>query len=261
MVRVPNIAGVIDRRFLINYRVAPEVLIRQIPAPFRPHLVRGYGIAGICVLRLSQLRPEGLPRAFGISTDNAAHRVAVEWDGPDGPCRGVYIARRDTSSKTTVYLGGRLFPGVHHRADFEFREQTNRYEVAFKSRRDGAMVSLSAVVADNPMLDSVFSSLDDASLFFQQSPLGFSPGHQAQYLEGLELRCERWSVEALDVTRVVSSYFDDASKFPPDSVSFDSAFLMRNIESTWLTRTPEDPSSVALKAPVVMKRDVLHPVA
>jgi hypothetical protein len=244
MVTIPNISGEIDRRFLINYRVAPEVLVRLLPTPFRLHLVGGYGIAGICVLRLRELRPEGFPRVFGIATDNAAHRIAVEWDGPDGPRRGVYIVRRDTSSRSTVYLGGRLFPGVHHRADFEFRESSYRSEVGFKSRRDGAMVSLSASAADDLNSDSVFSSLDDASTFFRQSPLGFSPGHQDQTLEGLELRCENWSVEALQVDRVVSSYFDDASRFPPDSVSIDSAFLMRNIESTWLTRTREAPSKV-----------------
>jgi len=240
MVAIQNIAGVIDRRFLINYRVEPEVLVRQIPEPFRLHLVGGYGIAGICVLRLSQLRIDRFPRAIGMASDNAAHRIAVEWDGPEGTCRGVYIARRDTSSRTTVNLGGRLFPGVHHRADFEFWEMSNQYEVGFKSRRDGARVSLSAKLASDLTLDSVFSSLDDASMFFEQSPLGFSPGHKNQTLEGLELHCENWSVQALKVDRVSSSLFDDASMFPRGSLTFDSALLMRNIQSKWQTRARAD---------------------
>lgn len=245
---IPNIAGVIDRRFLINYRIAPEVLVQQLPAPFRLHLVGGYGVAGICVLRLSQLRPDAFPRAFGIATDNAAHRIAVEWDGPVGICRGVYIVRRDTSSQTTVHLGGRLFPGVHHRADFEFCELSNRYEVAFKSRRDGARTSLSASLASDWTLDSVFSSLDDASTFFEQSPLGFSPGHRDEKLQGLELCCANWSVQALQVDGVFSSFFGDASRFPPGSVTFDSALIMRDVESKWLTRTREDPFSVSHKS-------------
>lgn len=242
---IRSISGLIDRRFLINYRVAPEVLARQIPAPFRLHLVGGYGIAGICVLRLSQLRPDGIPRAFGIATENAAHRIAVEWDGPDGTCRGVYIARRDTSSQTTVFLGGRLFPGVHYRSDFEFKEASNRYEVAFKSRRDGARASLSARLASDLTLDSVFSTLQDASTFFEKSPLGFSPGHQDKTVEGLVLRCANWGVQALHVDRVTSSFFEDTSSFPLGSVTFDSALIMRDIESKWLTKARTDLSTVA----------------
>ena len=247
MVAILNVAGVIDRRFLINYRVEPNELVRHIPEPFRFRLVGGYGIAWICVLRLNQLRPDRFPRAIGLASDNAAHRIAVEWDGPEGTCRGVYIARRDTSSRTTVNLGGRLFPGVHHRADFEFWEESNQYEFEFKSRRDGARVSLSARLASDLTLDSVFSSLDDASTFFERSPLGFSPGHQNETLEGLELHCENWSVQALKVDRVGSSFFDDPSVFPRGSVTFDSALLMRNIDSKWLTRTRADPIAGSLR--------------
>ena len=75
--RIPVIRGLIDRRVLVNYRVDPEVLGKQLPAPFRPQLVRGYGIAGICLIRLKQIRPRFLPALCGIASENAAHRVAA----------------------------------------------------------------------------------------------------------------------------------------------------------------------------------------
>lgn len=246
MVRVPNVAGSIDRRFLINYRVEPDVLVDQLPAPFRPHLVEGHGVIGICVLRLSKLRPKGLPNAFGISTDNAAHRIAVEWDGLERVERGVYIARRDTSSKLTVRLGGRMFPGVHHRADFAFREGSDHYDVDFRSRLDGTRVSMSASLAGGLPSDSVFSSLEEASDFFR-SPLGFSPGHRNGTLECLELQCENRSVQPLRVERVASSFFEDSSRFPRDSVTFDSALVMRNLESAWLPRAKLDSAHSSTK--------------
>ncbi len=233
---LPVIDGTIDRRFLINYRVDPDILQRQLPSGFRVHLVDGFGVAGICVLRLSELRPKGLPRTFGVATENAAHRVAVEWEGPEGTCRGVYIARRDTSSSLTVGLGGRLFPGVHHRADFEFRERARRYELDFESRHDGTVVAMTATTAEALPEDSVFSSLEDASSFFQRSPLGFSPRRRGHALEGLELDCATWRVEPLRVERVASSYFDDPEIFSKGSVRFDSALVMRDIKSTWRAR-------------------------
>ncbi len=57
---LPTIQGIIDRRILINYRVAPALLEDILPGPFRPKLVHGMAIAGICLIRLKSLRPSAL---------------------------------------------------------------------------------------------------------------------------------------------------------------------------------------------------------
>src|SRR4051812_12690190 len=108
--RIPVIRGVIDRRILVNYRVAPQVLAKFLPVPFRPKLIQGVGMAGVCLIRLKHIRPRSFPLPLGLSSENAAHRIAVEWEGREG----VYIPRRDTSSRINAAVGGRLFPGVHH---------------------------------------------------------------------------------------------------------------------------------------------------
>jgi hypothetical protein len=54
---IPTLEGTIDRRLLVNYRVDPDYLQRLLPGPFRPKLIHGMGIAGICLIRLKQLRP------------------------------------------------------------------------------------------------------------------------------------------------------------------------------------------------------------
>ena len=122
MMRAPVMVGTIERRLLVNYRVDPEVLAAHLPAPFRPQVVHGVGIAGICLIRLGHLRPQGLPAAMGTTTENAAHRIAVECDGDAGREHGVYIPRRDSSSRLTALVGGRLFPGEHHRGRFSVHE-------------------------------------------------------------------------------------------------------------------------------------------
>src|SRR3954463_5131916 len=97
--RLPIFRGLIDRRILLNYRVEPDILAAILPPPFRPQIVAGYGLAGICLIRLREVRAQGMPRWLGIASENAAHRVAVEWDEGGEKCRGVYVIRRDTSSR------------------------------------------------------------------------------------------------------------------------------------------------------------------
>src|SRR5437764_15331583 len=109
--RIPVIRGTIDRRILVNYRVGPKVLEKILPPPFRPKLVNGVGMAGVCLIRLKSIRPRFLPGFVGISSENAAHRIAVEWEQDGTPHEGVFIRRRDTSSRLNALAGGRLFPG------------------------------------------------------------------------------------------------------------------------------------------------------
>src|SRR5499425_3944583 len=135
--KAPALAAVMERRILVNYRVDPDLLGSYLPAPFRPALVAGQGVAGLCLIRLGRIRPAGLPAA-GLRSENAAHRVAVCWDGPDGPVTGVYIPRRDTSSRLAALVGGRLFPGWHHLARFRVEEHEGRFRVQADSR-DGVI--------------------------------------------------------------------------------------------------------------------------
>src|SRR5438105_2598391 len=97
--KIPVIRGTIDRRILVNYRVDPEVLARILPKPFQPKLANGVGMAGVCLIRLKHIRPRFLPPFLGFSSENAAHRIAVQWQQGGEPREGVFIPRRDTSSR------------------------------------------------------------------------------------------------------------------------------------------------------------------
>lgn len=233
---LPSMSATIERRLLINYRVDPEVLARVVPAPFRPQLVRDAGVAGICLVRLGQLRPIGFPRRLGVTTESAAHRIAVEWDSPDRPegvSRGVYIPRRDTSSRLTALVGGRLFPGDHHLARFVVDERQDHLAVSFESIDGGANVAVHAQVTDEIPTGSIFASVTEASAFFENSPLGYSANRQRDRYHGVELACAGWKVEPVEVADVRSSWFEDPSRFPPGSAELESGLLMRDIPAMW----------------------------
>jgi Uncharacterized conserved protein (COG2071) len=231
--KLPVIRGVIDRRILVNYRADPDVLARLLPPPFRPKVARGFGLAGICLIRLRKVRPSFLPAWLGLASENAAHRVAVEWQDGGTAGEGVYIPRRDTSSRLNVLAGGRLFPGVHHHARFRVEESGDRYSVALRS--DDGVTSLAVRGRRTDLLpaSSVFRSLKEASVFFQAGSLGYSATDDPCRFQGLELRCLRWHVEPLAVEEVRSSFFEDESLFPNGSVELDCALLMRGIEHEW----------------------------
>lgn len=233
---VPTLRAVIDRRLLINFRVAPDALARLLPSPFRPKLVRGWGIAGICLLRLQDVRPAGLPAFVGLSSENAAHRIAVEWEDSEGVAReGVFIPRRDTASRFNQLVGGRVFPRVHHAATFSVREPGNRFKVAVSPAADPArpLLRVHAHLTDSLPRDSVFRSVTEAEEFFRAGAVGWSPGRREGELDGLELRALEWHLEPLAVDWMESRFFGDNLCLPASSWQFDSAFLMRGVECEW----------------------------
>lgn len=236
--QIPIIRGIIDRRILVNYRVAPDVLQRLLPDPFKPKLVRGMGIAGVCLIRLKHIRPRGLPAIFGVSSENAAHRIAVEWEENGERREGVYIPRRDSSSRLNTFVGGRLFPGVHHHAHFQVKEHGDYFKVALDSDDNQTHLAVEAQATSTLTNTSIFSTLAEASAFFELGSLGYSPAGQSDTFDGLELRSFNWQVEPLLVSYVKSSFFEDENLCPPGSAEFDCALLMRGIDHEWHRHEP-----------------------
>ena len=238
MLKLPAVRGVIDRRILVNYRVDPDALAAALPAPFEPLLVGGYGVGGICLIRLKQVRPRFVPFEVGIGSENAAHRIAVRWAEDGVRHEGVYVPRRDTSSRLNALVGGRLFPGVHHHAAFEVEEANDRYSVALRGDDGGANLRVVGRVGEGLPEDSVFDSVAAASAFFERGSLGYSDAAVPGRYDGLELRCQNWHVEPLAIEEVASGYFDDRDRFPEGTTAFDCALLMHDVDHEWHGRPP-----------------------
>lgn len=231
--RLPTMTGIIDRRMLVNFRVESEVLAQFLPPPFHPKLIHGYGMAGICLIRLKEIRPAGLPAWAGVGSENAAHRIAVTWEEAGSEKEGVYIPRRDSSSTLNHWVGGRIFPGYHHAARFEVQEQNGSYSIQLQSTDGDTRVSVQATRADALPPGSIFRSLDEASDFFRAGALGYSATPRTGIYDGLELHTHKWRIEPLSVEAVESSFFTDTRHFPPGSIHFDCALLMENIAHDW----------------------------
>ena len=232
--RLPAIKGTIRRRLLVNFRVDPAIMQAQLPPRFAPKLHGGWAIAGICLIRLEDIRPRPLPGLVGFSSENAAHRVAVTWTDDSGEAReGVFIPRRDTGSLLSHLAGGRLFPGEHHRATFAVHEDAEAIDLQMRSADGTVAVRVRGRFGGTIPGASCFESLEAASRFFEPGSLGYSVTREPGRLDGIELRTEGWAVEPLEVVEVTSSYFSDRTRFPDGSVEFDCALAMRNLPHEW----------------------------
>ncbi len=231
-----TIRGVISRRVLLNYRIEPDVLQRALPAPFRPKLYRGRGIGGVCMIRFKGLRPRFLPSWLGMGSENAAHRVAVEWDENGERREGVFIPRRDTDSWFNKAFGGRVFPGIFNRSTFEVGESAGRVAVRIVRQDGGEEVAFAGRPAEQLPQSSLFPTLDEAAGFFSMGATGYSATRRKGHFHGMDLKCLTWSIEPLDVEYARSCFFGDTTRFPPGSVELDCALLMRDIDHEWHSR-------------------------
>jgi hypothetical protein len=238
--KLPTIHGYIDRRILVNFTADPDTVRKIIPEPFRPKIYKDKAIVGICLIRLKNIKPKGLPDFVGISSENGAHRIAVEWDEEGQTKEGVYIPRRDTSLKLNALVGGRIFPGKHYLAKFNVMETDGNYHIHFTSS-DNTSICIDAKETNDFDPNSIFGTLENASNFFEKGSVGYSPN--GDKYEGLKLQAYKWQVQPLEVFNVKSSFFENETVFPKGSIHFDNGLLMTKVEHEW--RSMKDKPSVA----------------
>jgi hypothetical protein len=212
------IRGTFERSLQINYRVDPRLLAKQLAPGMRPLLVRGQGIAGIALVRISELRPSFLPGWLGVRSEHAVHWVAIESEVNGESVPGAWIARHDTDLRLSAVRGGMFGAGGHH-ARFELSEAPTHVRASVHGD-DGAMrIELEAGVCDQLRRDSVFATANDAADVFLQDPR----------IATLRSARHRGDAEPLRIVHVGSSYLDDPSRFPRGSVALDSAVILRRL--------------------------------
>ncbi|MDI1242571.1 MAG: DUF2071 domain-containing protein [bacterium] len=239
MIELPTIQGIIKRRILANYRADASVVRGLLPSRFEPKLHKDHAIVGICLIRLEGIRPLHTPKFIGLSSENAAHRIAVTWTDDDGHGReGVFIPRRDTNSGLNHLAGGRVFPGEHNLAKFAVADDGNNIDFAMTSEDGKVSVNLKAISTDKLTPGSIFDSVSAASQYFEGGSLGYSVTRDPAKLDGIILDTKQWHVEPLNVQEVRSTFYDDPASFPEGSIEFDHALIMRDIAHEWHSHDP-----------------------
>lgn len=185
------------------------------------------------MIRLEHIRARSIPGVLGVSSENAAHRVAVLWEADNETREGVFVSRRDTNSRINQLLGGRIFPGEHNLASFSVNETESEIKLEMQSEDGEVNIEIAGRVAAALPSTSIFSSIAESSSFFEGGSVGYSVTRDKKRLDGLRLQTRQWAVDPLAVDTIYSNYFRDQTKFPEGAAEFDHALIMRNIEHEW----------------------------
>lgn len=241
--QLPVITGILERRILLNYSLDPDYLKKYLPQPFKPRLFNGVGVGGICMIRFSGLRPQFVPSFLGIDSENAAHRIAVEWEVNGQKFEGVYIPKRNTASRFNYVTGGRIFPGIFQMSDFDVKEQGDDYQVKITPNgQNQSMVDFQGEVSQHLSSNSIFPDLKVASDFFAKGAVGYSLSADKSHFQGMELRMLEWDIQPMTIKKASVHLFENSSSFPKGTARLDSAMLMKNLRHEW-HRIPEIPAS------------------
>lgn len=224
-----TVVGMMARRMLVNWRIDYETAAACLPRGLKPKRVGDFAIAGLCIVRLESMRPPGIPEWISVNSENVAARMAVEYEGG----QTVLIFRRDTGSWINAFVGGRFFPGVHHRATFMVHQDAARVAIAMRSADGTHTIDVAANECDQIMEGSVFAAMEEVVRFFRGGENGYSPGKRDGEWEGVKLVCKDWSLKPMQVEHIAASFIEDAIRFPRGSAMLDSAFIMRDVEHEW----------------------------
>ena len=242
--QLPVITGILERRILLNYSLDPEYLKKFLPAPFKPRLFNGVGVGGICMIRFAGLRPKFVPTFLGIDSENAAHRIAIEWEIKGQKFEGVYIPKRNTASQFNYLTGGRIFPGIFQMSQFDVNEQGDNYQLRITPKEQNQhLVDFRGEVSQHLSASSIFPDLKIASDFLAKGAIGYSLFADKTHSQGMELRMLDWDIQAMNIKKASVHLFEDSLSFPNGTARLDSAMLMKNLRHEW-HRIPEIPASL-----------------
>ena len=183
----------------------------------------GRAVGGFCVIGMRSVRPGWLTPPVGIRTENAAHRIAMEWDDGERSRSGVYIFERHSSSLLPVLAGGRLFPGVQRHASFKLEETATRFRVEMDARDTYALVD---VELSQDWSSQLCPTVQAASDFYRNGTIGWSARRDGRSAERIELSSSTWAVHPGRINEIRSSFFDS---FPSSAAELDSVVIMRDL--------------------------------
>ena len=121
---------------------------------------------------------------------------------------------------------------------FTVAAEDGRFRLEMTSLDAETSILIGAHLADQVQPEPAFADVESASEFFGCGPIGYSARPDGAAFDGVRLDPHGWNLRPLTVEHVASSYFDDMRRFPPGSITLDSAFLMRDLDTTWTALPP-----------------------
>lgn len=197
-----HVVGHIRRRLLVNYWVDPAEAASCLPDGVRPHTGSNGGVVvGCCMIELDDVRPWPMPTGVGVSLRAAAHRISCEAGSQERPVRAVFVPSRLTNALLPVLAGGRLFPGVHQRAEVQVSETDKlQWVVRDRGRGDPFSIAASADLAKGRPTGGEVAEIVIGTT------LGLSPGHRRGSIQAIEMEPDHLDAQEVELVDVESEF-------------------------------------------------------
>lgn len=238
--------------FLVNFRMEPEALRRNLPPHLEPDIFNGKAFLSVVIADLEAMRLGFLPRCVGSDFTQVVYRAIVR--APTGE-RGVHFLRSDADDATMSTFGN-LF------SNFKFNLARFRWQDVADSGANNAAFSMPHVGASGSCRFKCYSSdgVGDVDAEFDRSKtsLVVSAGslHAGRTLaEAREYFCElyaaftsdetrwnavrikrsEWNIVMLPDTRGRYDFMQRSEQFPPGACELDSVIYAADMDYHWYT--------------------------
>ena len=230
--KLPKLATTIERRIFLTYAVEPELIASQLPDGIKPKLFNGKASAGVCLIRMGNIRPAFVKPEVGITAENAGHRIAATYTNAAGEeVDGVYAPFRHTSSRLAVAMSGTLFPGIQRPATFTSLEANGNFKVNMNSKDTLVNVDVD-LVDESEWKSELFPTFAEASEAYRNGKVALSPVGSKGNLKTEPLKLEHvyWDIKPAHINYAFASSF---ALYPKESISLDHALVMQNVPAYW----------------------------
>ena len=195
-----------------------------LPAPFRPK-VAGYGLAGICLIRMAG-SGRAAPSRSSASSENARPCVSPRGLRPDGGDRAS-TSRAVHDLRLVAFAAPRFFPGVHYMAKFQVEERPTRFVQIGQAE---SAILRPGGPAGRGVAGRRCSLVGGGVRVLPRRATATPTPCAAGKFEGVELRIPSWEVKPLGRRKGHVRLLRRPGAFPAGTAEFDNALLMRDGE-------------------------------
>ena len=162
--------GTLERCWLFTYRMPVQEARPLVPAPLQLVTHNGEALWNLVVCRVEEMRPRGIPAAFGLSYWHVGYRLHVR----HGDVEGLYFVRSDCDSALMSLAGNFMTDYNFHTAGVEVSETDARVHISVRSADAPAEILLDRAAPPALPDESSFSSLPEAIAALKTKPFGLS---------------------------------------------------------------------------------------
>lgn len=200
---IPPVRARLGERFIFNFRMAPGVMRRFVPAAWlAPQEVNGFAVASFCILDLRGITVAPLAPTFGLASVSCAPRYAVLDCSAGAETPAVFVTTRWTSSAFGAWLTSLGFsaPHPHARARIARSGET----VALHAETDQGLLLDARVAPGEGERSRLFASAEAFAGFIAAGVSSYGTSRHGTRLTRVDLRKSDHAYTPLRVERIDS---------------------------------------------------------